>query len=80
MVAAIALLALGVIADNVSLATQDMSDHVPLLWFALGCFVVSGVCLVSYGLNANRFGFALCILAGVLLFDQAVSAVLRLSS
>lgn len=80
MVAAVVFPALGVIANNVSLATQDTSDYVPLLWFALGCFVVSGVCLVSLGINASRFGFALCIIAGVLVFDQILSAVLRLSS
>ncbi len=80
MVAAVVFPAFGVVANNVSLATQDTSDYVPLLWFALGCFVVAGVCLVSLGLNASRFGFALCIIAGVLVFDQILSAVLRLSS
>jgi hypothetical protein len=70
----------GAVANNVTVATQDMRDYLPLLRFAVVSFLCA-IGLLTYG--AVRGGVVLKIigvLVGLLAIAQLVDASVRLSS
>ena len=77
---AILIVLSGAAANNVTVATQDMRDYLPLLYFAVVSFL-SAIGLLAYG--AVRGGVVLKVIAafaGLLAIAQLVDASGRLYS
>jgi hypothetical protein len=75
-----AVIIAGAVANNVTLASQNMRDYLPLLWFAVALFACSIVLLIYAAIRGRIVLRIAAVLGATLAIAQLVDAAVRLHS